>query len=718
MTGLIHLQRAGVSVVADLTGPGLPAILYWGAGLGELDDGQLAALRTVMKPPMSHNPYDQPWHLEILPSFASGWLGRPGAEGSRDGQDWSPSFQTSDFELASGIEAADGRVADQLRVRAADQHARLGLEVEVELLATGLLRVRAAVTNQGDESYTVAALRTVLPVPARAAELLDFTGRHIKERIPQRTPFTVGLHSREQRSGRTGLDAASVIVAGPPGFGYRSGEVWGVHVAFSGNQAVYAEQLYNGARVLGGGELLQHGEIILGHGDTYQSPWLYGSHAEGLDAMAARFHQHVRTGPAYPAGPRPVVVNTWETVYFDQDLDLLGEIADRAAAVGAERFVLDDGWFGRRRDDHRGLGDWYVSPDVWPQGLDPLISRVHQAGMDFGLWVEPEMINLDSDLARAHPEWIFKTGGRVGYSSRHQHVLDLTHPDAYAHILSVLDALLNAYPIAYLKWDHNRLLVEAGHQPSGRPAIHAQTVAVYRMMDELRARHPGLEIESCASGAGRVDLGILEHTQRVWGSDTNDPIERQQIHRGLELIVPPELIGAHIGPSPSHTTGRTHSLGFRAETAIWCHLGFEIDLRNTGEEETADLAAWLRFYKQHRDLLHTGTVVNADHPDPAIWISGVVSTDRSRALFGVAALRRSDTWPPGPVLLPGLDPDRSYRIEVAGPSRPDQVWRSSELPDWVEGAQVVPGLVLAQAGVQLIALRPESGYLISATAVI
>jgi alpha-galactosidase len=167
MTGLIHLQRAGVSVVADLTGPGLPAILYWGAGLGELDDGQLAALRTVMKPPMSHNPYDQPWDVSILPSFASGWLGRPGVEGSRDGQDWSPSFQTSDFELASGIEAADGRVADQLRVRAVDQHARLGLEVEVELLATGLLRVRATVTNQGDESYTMAALRTVLPVPAR-----------------------------------------------------------------------------------------------------------------------------------------------------------------------------------------------------------------------------------------------------------------------------------------------------------------------------------------------------------------------------------------------------------------------------------------------------------------------------------------------------------------------------------------------------------------------
>jgi alpha-galactosidase len=222
---LIHLRRAGVSVVADLTGSGLPSILYWGAGLGELDDDQLAALRTVLKPPMSHSPYDQAWDVAILPSFASGWLGRPGVEGSRAGQDWSPCFQAWDFELASGIQAADGRDADRLHVHAADQHARLGLEVEIELLATGLLRVRAAVTNHADEDYTVAALRTVLPVPARAAELLDFTGRHIKERIPQRTPFTVGLHSREQRSGRTGLDAASVIVAGPTGFGYRTGEV-------------------------------------------------------------------------------------------------------------------------------------------------------------------------------------------------------------------------------------------------------------------------------------------------------------------------------------------------------------------------------------------------------------------------------------------------------------------------------------------------------------
>lgn len=712
---LIHLQQAGVSVVVDLSGPGLPVILYWGAGLGELDDGQLAAVRTVLKPPINHNPHDQPWDVAILPSFESGWLGRPGVEGSRAGRDWSPSFQACDFELVCGAHAGDGRVADQLRAHAVDPHARLGLDVEVELLVTGLLRARATVTNQADDDYMVAALRTVLPVPARGAELLDFTGRHTSERIPQRTPFTVGIHSREQRSGRTGLDAASLIIAGLPGFGYQSREVWAVHVAFSGNQTLYAEQVYNGARVIGGGELLQHGEIVLGRGDTYQSPWLYGSYADGLDAMAARFHQHVRTGPAYPARPRPVIANTWEAVYFDQDLDTLGEIAERAAAVGAERFVLDDGWFGGRRDDRRGLGDWYVSPDVWPQGLDPLIRRVHGAGMDFGLWVEPEMISLDSDLARAHPDWIFKAGDRVGYSSRHQHVLDLTHPEAYAHILAALDTLLNTYPIAYLKWDHNRLLVEAGHQPSGRPAIHAQTLAVYQMMDELRTRHPGLEIESCASGAGRVDLGILEHAQRVWGSDTHDPIERRQIHRGLELILPPELIGAHIGPSPSRTTGRTHSLGFRAETAIWCHLGLEMDVRDLGEEETADLAGWIEFHKRHRDLLHTGTVVNADHPDPAIWISGVVAPDRSRALFGVAALRRSATWPPGPVQLPGLDPDRRYRIEVAERSLPDRA-RASQLPEWVLDAQVVSGQVLQRAGVQLIALQPESSYLISVTA--
>jgi alpha-galactosidase len=219
----------------------------------------------------------------------------------------------------------------------------------------------------------------------------------------------------------------------------------------------------------------------------------------------------------------------WEAVYFDHDLDRLTELARRAAAVGAERYVLDDGWFGSRREETRGLGDWTVSPEVWPDGLAPLADRVHDLGMQFGLWFEPEMVNPDSDLYRAHPEWVLGAA-RLPPSWRHQQVLNLAHPDAYAYILERLDALLTEYDIAYLKWDHNRDVVDA--------PVHAQTLAVYRLLDELRARHPGVEIESCSSGGARVDLGILARIDRVWGSDSNDALERQHIQRWTALLLP------------------------------------------------------------------------------------------------------------------------------------------------------------------------------------
>lgn len=195
------------------------------------------------------------------------------------------------------------------------------------------------------------------------------------------------------------------------------------------------------------------------------------------------------------------MLNTWEAVYFDQDVAVLTELAELAAEIGVERFVLDDGWFRHRRDDHAGLGDWYVDESVWPGGLHAFADHVREAGMQFGLWFEPEMINVDSDLARAHPEWILSAGYRLPPEGRHQQVLDLAEPGAFAYILERMSALITEYGIAYIKWDHNRDLVEPGRAAHGRAGVHEQTRAVYRLIDTLKSRHPGLEIESCSSGA-------------------------------------------------------------------------------------------------------------------------------------------------------------------------------------------------------------------------
>ena len=702
----LHLRAAGTSVVLELVDDLLPVVRHWGADLGDLGEEDLAALALAGRDAVGDSPFDVADTVSVLPEHGRAWIGRPGVEGSRSGRDWSPALRTTGVPRTTTTSDGTQRVV----VHAADPAAYLTLVLEVELHPGGLLRLRSTLTNVGEEVYDVGAVRVALPVPERAAELLDFTGRHTYERIPQREPFSAGVHSREVRTGRTGLDAVHLLCAGEPGFGFRHGRVWAVHLGWSGNQQAYAERLSNGARVLGAGEALEHGEVRLGPGGSMTTPWTYAAHGTGLDEVSARFHAWLRSRPHAPSRPRPVTLNTWEAVYFDQSMERLTALADLGARVGAERFVLDDGWFGGRRDDTTSLGDWVVSRDVWPDGLGPLVEHVHGLGMEFGLWVEPEMVSLDSDLAREHPEWLFSAGGRRGLDSRQQQVLDLGHPGAYAHVRDQLVDLLRTYDIAYLKWDHNRYLNDAGHTPGGEPGVRAHTLAAYRLMEELRAVRPGLEIESCAGGGGRIDLGVLDRCVRVWASDCIDPLERQQIQRWTFALLPPGWVGTHVGSPRSHTTGRRHDLSFRAQTAFWGHLGIEWDLTTASEEELDVLGRWVAFHREHRDLLHGGTVVNGDHHDEATWVHGVVAGDRSEALYGVVSVRRPVSGP-GRVRLPGLDPDRRYRVTVPDPGG-DGLLDARPMVPWAGTGVVLPGKVLVEVGLPMVPLHPEHAHLL------
>jgi alpha-galactosidase len=328
------------------------------------------------------------------------------------------------------------------------------------------------------------------------------------------------------------------------------------------------------------------------------------------------------------------------------------------------------------------------------------------------------MVNPDSDLFRAHPDWVLSGAGRPGRlpeAWRNQQVLDLANPDCYGFIRDRLDALLAGHDIAFLKWDHNRDLIEGGHH--GRPGVHAQTLAVYRLLDELRRRHPGVEIESCASGGGRVDLGILARTDRVWASDTNDALERQPIQRWTQLLLPPELVGTHVGPPRAHTTGRSHGLAFRVATALFGHFGIEWDVASASEQEQQALAEAIACYKRLRPLLHGGQVVRADHPDPAAYLHGVVAPDRAEALFAYVQLAASATETPGLARLPGLDPGRAYRVEpVAVAGEPETTQAAA--PPWYEaGGVTLDGPSLAEVGLPLPVLRPEQALLLHLTAV-
>ncbi len=346
--------------------------------------------------------------------------------------------------------------------------------------------------------------------------------------------------------------------------------------------------------------------------------------------------------------------------------------------------------------------------------------------MEFGLWVEPEMVNPDSDLARAHPDWLLAasepTGadltagaeGALPRAWRHQQVLDVANPEVSAYLLGRLDALVDEIGVDYLKWDHNRDLLEAAHPgPGGRrtAAVHAQTRAVYALLDALRARHPGLEIESCASGGGRVDLGILEHTDRVWASDTNDPVERQAIQRWTGLLLPPELVGAHVGPPRAHTTGRESDLGFRTLTALFGHAGIEWDIGSCSEAELSRLAAWAGLYRELRPLIHGGDVVRVDHPDPGAWLSGVVAADRSEALFWYVRLESSPDAVPAALRFAGLDRERRYAVSVRDEA--GLAHHVGGLPAWRHGGGVeLSGAVLEVAGLPAPLLGPGQGVLL------
>ncbi|GAB2983525.1 alpha-galactosidase [Frigoribacterium salinisoli] len=706
----VHLTAGGVSLLLDLTDGRLPSVVHWGAALGAVTGQEARALTDAAVPPVVANEVDVPVRLALLPEHHTGWVGRPGLSGSRQGRDWSPLFTVVDVALdAVDGSARDGGLATvgagTLTVDARDEVAALSLRIEVELGGSGLLRLRATVTNDADEPYDLGELSLALPVPARAHEILDLAGRWGLERTPQRRPLVVGQHLREGRKGRTGSDAATVLSVGVPGFGFARGEVWGLHVGFSGDHRSWAERTSAGLQVVGGGELLLPGEVRLARDEAYQGPWLYASYGDGLDEQAQRFHRWLRARPQHPRSPRPVTINVWEAVYFDHDLDRLKDLADRAAALGVERYVLDDGWFQGRRDDTAGLGDWVVDADVWPDGLGPIVDHVTGLGMEFGLWFEPEMVNEDSDLARAHPEWILQTGGRLPVRSRNQQVLDLGRPEAYEHVLGQMTAVLEAYDIAYVKWDHNRDLVDAG-TVGGVPGVHRQTLATYRLMDELKRRFPGLEIESCSSGGARVDLGVLERTDRVWVSDCIDPLDRQQMMRWTEQLLPPELLGAHVASGRNHTTGRMHDLAFRAGTAVFGHLGIEWDLRLATDDESDQLRQWIELHRRHRELLHSGDVVRVDEHDPSMLVHGVVAEDRSEALFALATVGRSEIAPLGRFTLRGLDPERRYVVEPVAIGGVADEGR----PHWYGGT--FSGRALMVAGLQTPATRPEQVVLL------
>ena len=648
----------------------------------------------------------------LCPEEGLGNFSTPGLEGHRNGKDWSPVFVTKDVKKSD----------NQITIISEDSIAKLRLTSQFILDDCGVLQCQNSLTNLGEEPYSVNRLSITLPIPERAQELMAFSGRWIKEFFPHRTKIEHCSYLQENRRGRTSHEYFPGMIVGTTGFKEQTGEVWGIHLGWSGNHRIQVAVKSNGKRFIQAEALYSAGEISLAQGETLTTPWLYATYSdEGLNKMSHHFHQFLRnniiTFPQNKA--RPVHLNTWEGIFFDHNPDYIMKMASKAAQMGVERFIIDDGWFGKRDDDYQGLGDWYLDERKYPNGLEPVIEHVKNLGMEFGIWVEPEMINKNSDLYRAHPDWLLELSAYQQPEGRHQYLLDLQNPAVFDYLLERLIWLLGSYDIDYIKWDMNREIVQAGH--NGTPAIVGQTKALYRLLDILREKFPNVEIESCSSGGGRIDYEILKRTQRFWTSDSNDALDRQIIQRGMSYFFPPEVMGAHIGGALCHTTYRELNMNLRGLTALFGHMGVELDPVKESEVEQHAFAHYIGLHKQLRNLLHSGNNYRLDVDDSnAMQSYGVVSQDKNDAAFIIAQLTLPTYALSGNLRLTGLLPEKQYLIEIL--DLPDNIDPKinghvmKALPYWMVNKTILSGDWLMQIGLPLPVLDPATAMLIRVVA--
>lgn len=699
MTGFSILRGGDMLIVAHTQTGARPAIIYAGPDMEGATGEQLAAMQAGQHIPGGP---EQPIAASLLNSIGTGHPSSPGLRAHRGGKDWAIDLRVT------GLRQTHNHA---LVIETADPVC--GVEVHHDIAIcpqSGVARFATSLRNNGDAALSLewcAAL--CLPLDAALGRITSFGGKWAGEFSTEDIALRQGSFVRENSAGRTGHASYPGLYLGSGTTCEDHGPAAALHLGWSGNHRIQVERLADGNLLAQAGELLLPGEGQLEPGETYTTPPLYACWSRaGYGDITRRLHRYVRNTILRPSSDRPVHYNTWEAVYFDHSPEKLMALADAAADVGAERFVLDDGWFGARRNDRGGLGDWFVSTDIYPDGLRPLADHVRARGMEFGLWFEPEMVNPDSDLYRAHPDWVLQAEGVAPIPSRHQLPLDLTRPEVCEYLYERIDTLVRELGIAYIKWDMNRDIQHPGGA-GGHAVMHAQIIALYALIARIRAAYPGLVIESCSSGGARADYGILRHTDRIWTSDNNDAHHRYAIMRGASHFLPMEALGNHVGPKRCHITGRMFAMAFRAGTAIFGHMGMELDLAEETAHDRAILAAAIALHKRYRALIHTGDLYRLELPD-FMSAQSIVAADAGEALTCCALLDLSARTMPPRIKFAGLDRTRHYRTRLVWPESDPSLTVPSVVSalDLTGGGFVASGAALMDHGLQLPLIHPDT----------
>jgi alpha-galactosidase len=547
---------------------------------------------------------------------------------------------------------------------------------------SGILARSASIENKEIQPVVIeqaAAAQWTLP-PARYT-LNYLTGRWAGEWTLNQELLHGGARVIESRRGTTGHQANPwFAISRGPGQGNSEfaaaseehGEVWFGALAWSGSWRITVERdQLDSVRVTGGFNPFDFG-YKLKSGEHLDTPVFFGGYSDHGLGGASRLLHHFEIARILPQAPdpkpRPVIYNSWEATEFNVDEPGQVALAEKAASIGVDRFVMDDGWFGQRKNDHAGLGDWYVNPQKFPNGLKPLIDRVHALGMDFGLWVEPEMVNPDSDLYRKHPDWVLNFPGRPRSESRNQLVLNLARPDVRVYVEGFLDKLLTENDIAFLKWDYNRNWSEPGWDQvpvDEQRRVYVEFIRnLYSILADLRKKHPKIEIESCSGGGGRVDLGILHYTDEVWPSDNTDPFDRLSMQDGFSYAYTPQVMMAWVTDSPHWQNKRSTTLTYRMLSSMQGSLGIGANLNHWTAEDFATAKRLIAAYHSAQRTIVRGDLYRLISPrnDSEFSATETVSADKSQAV--VFAFTHSTQEGRGfPLLqLEGLDPEAEYAL--------------------------------------------------------
>ncbi len=682
--GVFFLTTARTSYWFALTEAGHLEHLHYGPRLTPQDPAALRAKRTNMTgSTVAYDPSDLTYSLDTLSlEFSSPGRGDyrhlPIAVRTATGFDLDLTYVS--HEIAAGTVASDLPIADDdgacssLIVRLADPTA--GFEVDLMYTVyeeTDVIARRVRLRNTGTAAVEITrALSMQLDLPDRGYEIRSFSGAWIAEAHAYSRPATPGIFS-------VGSTTGASSNRHNPGFflsvdaGEDHGEVFGFNLVYSGNHLGTVEVQARGLVRVSTGINPEFFTWLLAPGESFDTPQAVLTYSNaGFNQASANFHAFIRssiTPEGYRERLRPIVFNSWEATGFDVNEKRLSNLAKQAASLGMEMFVIDDGWFRGRKDDTAGLGDYEVDTRKFPAGLASFARKITALGMEAGIWVEPEMVNPDSNLYRTHPDWAMVVPGKEPLLGRHQLLLDLCNPAVQDYIVDQVGALLDSGPFTYVKWDMNRHMSDlySAHVPHPGMVAHTYVLALYDVLERIFSPRPHVMLEMCSSGGNRFDLGMLRYAAMIWASDDTDPIERLEIQQGLGYLYPQSVISAHVSAAPHEQTLRPTPLSTRFNVAAMACLGYEYDLDLLTRAERKEIREQIEFYTRHRELLQFGALrrLPIREPDRYRWM---ISGENS-AIVGNFQ-RRVDAAPAPEILpIPGLDPESRYRVE----SKPQRI---------------------------------------------